>query len=55
MNRVILKLLMRRVALALLSLLAVSVIVFSITAVLPGDAAPDVPLRELASVGLPLR
>ncbi|CAJ0742249.1 Glutathione transport system permease protein GsiC [Ralstonia edaphis] len=41
MNRVILKLLMRRVALALLSLLAVSVIVFSITAVLPGDAAQE--------------
>ncbi|CAJ0816009.1 Glutathione transport system permease protein GsiC [Ralstonia wenshanensis] len=41
MNRVILKLLVRRVALALLSLLAVSVIVFSITAVLPGDAAQE--------------
>ncbi|SFP19098.1 ABC transporter permease [Ralstonia sp. NFACC01] len=41
MNRVILKLLMRRVLLALLSLLAVSVIVFSITAVLPGDAAQE--------------
>ena len=41
MNRVILKLLARRVALALLSLLAVSVIVFAITAVLPGDAAQE--------------
>jgi len=41
MNRVILKLLARRVLLALLSLLAVSVIVFSITAVLPGDAAQE--------------
>ncbi len=41
MNRVILKLLARRMALALLSLLAVSVIVFAITAVLPGDAAQE--------------
>ncbi|ANA32192.1 ABC transporter permease [Ralstonia mannitolilytica] len=41
MNGVILKLLARRVAMALLSLLAVSVIVFSITAVLPGDAAQE--------------
>ncbi|KQR50445.1 ABC transporter permease [Acidovorax sp. Leaf160] len=41
MNRVILKLLIQRVLLALLSLLAVSVIVFSITAVLPGDAAQE--------------
>jgi peptide/nickel transport system permease protein len=41
MNRVILKLLGQRIALALLSLLAVSVIVFSITAVLPGDAAQE--------------
>jgi peptide/nickel transport system permease protein len=41
MNGVILKLLGQRVALALLSLLAVSVIVFSITAVLPGDAAEE--------------
>ena len=41
MNRVILKLLAQRIALALLSLLAVSVIVFSITAVLPGDAAQE--------------
>lgn len=41
MNRVILELLVRRVLLALLSLLAVSVIVFSITAVLPGDAAQE--------------
>ncbi|CAJ0697719.1 Glutathione transport system permease protein GsiC [Ralstonia mannitolilytica] len=41
MNGVILKLLARRVAMALLSLLAVSVIVFAITAVLPGDAAQE--------------
>ena len=41
MNHVILKLLVQRIALALLSLLAVSVIVFSITAVLPGDAAQE--------------
>jgi len=41
MNGLILKLLVQRVALALLSLLAVSVIVFSITAVLPGDAAEE--------------
>jgi peptide/nickel transport system permease protein len=41
MNFVILKLLGQRIALALLSLLAVSVIVFSITAVLPGDAAQE--------------
>ena len=41
MNRVILKLLVQRILLALLSLLAVSVIVFAITAVLPGDAAQE--------------
>jgi len=41
MNGVILRLLGQRVALALLSLLAVSVIVFAITAVLPGDAAQE--------------
>jgi len=41
MNRVILKLLGQRIALALLSLLAVSVVVFAITAVLPGDAAQE--------------
>lgn len=41
MNRVILSLLTKRLLLALLSLLAVSVIVFSITAVLPGDAAQE--------------
>jgi len=41
MNHVILKLLAQRIALALLSLLVVSVIVFSITAVLPGDAAQE--------------
>ena len=41
MNALILKLLAQRVALALLSLLAVSVLVFAITAVLPGDAAQE--------------
>ncbi|MCZ8092551.1 MAG: ABC transporter permease [Acidovorax sp.] len=41
MNRVILSLLAKRLFFALLSLLAVSVIVFSITAVLPGDAAQE--------------
>lgn len=41
MNRVILKLLVQRILLSLLSLLAVSVIVFSITAILPGDAAQE--------------
>jgi peptide/nickel transport system permease protein len=41
MNRTILSLLAQRIALGLLSLLAVSVIVFAITAVLPGDAAQE--------------
>jgi len=41
MNRIILLLLARRIALALLSLLAVSMVVFAITAVLPGDAAQE--------------
>ena len=41
MNRVILSLLAKRLLLAMLSLLAVSVIVFAITAVLPGDAAQE--------------
>lgn len=41
MNLLILKLLGQRVALALLSLLAVSVVVFAITSVLPGDAAQE--------------
>lgn len=41
MNALILKLLGQRIAFALLSLLAVSLIVFSITAVLPGDAAQE--------------
>ena len=41
MNSIILKLLTQRIALALLSLLAVSVVVFAITAVLPGDAAQE--------------
>jgi len=41
MNRLILRLLAQRMALALLSLLAVSVVVFAITAVLPGDAAQE--------------
>jgi peptide/nickel transport system permease protein len=41
MNGLLLKLLAQRIAIALLSLLAVSVIVFAITAVLPGDAAQE--------------
>ena len=41
MNVLILKLLAQRVVLALLSLLAVSAVVFAITAVLPGDAAQE--------------
>jgi peptide/nickel transport system permease protein len=41
MNGLILKLLAQRIALAVLSLLVVSVIVFAITAVLPGDAAQE--------------
>jgi peptide/nickel transport system permease protein len=41
MNGLVLKLLAQRIALALLSLRAVSVIVFAITAVLPGDAAQE--------------
>ena len=41
MNGLVLKLLAQRIALALLSLLAVSVVVFAITAVLPGDAAQE--------------
>jgi peptide/nickel transport system permease protein len=41
MNALVLKLLARRVALALVSLLVVSAIVFAITAVLPGDAAQE--------------
>ena len=41
MNSIILRLLAQRIALALLSLLAVSVVVFAITAVLPGDAAQE--------------
>jgi len=38
-NTAILQLLVRRIAAAVLSLLAISVVVFAITAVLPGDAA----------------
>jgi peptide/nickel transport system permease protein len=41
MNLIVLKLLGQRLALALLALLAVSVVVFAITAVLPGDAAQE--------------
>ena len=41
MNALVLKLLGQRIALALLSLLAVSMIVFAITSVLPGDAAQE--------------
>jgi len=40
-NGLVVKLLAQRLALALLSLLAVSVVVFAITAVLPGDAAQE--------------
>lgn len=41
MNAVLFKLLAQRIGLALLSLLAVSVVVFAITGVLPGDAAQE--------------
>lgn len=41
MNRLIFQLLAQRIALAALSLLAISVLVFAITAVLPGDAAQE--------------
>jgi peptide/nickel transport system permease protein len=41
MNALVFKLLVQRIGLALLSLLAVSVVVFAITAVLPGDAAQE--------------
>lgn len=41
MNRLLLKMLAQRIGLALLSLLAVSVVVFAITGVLPGDAAQE--------------
>jgi peptide/nickel transport system permease protein len=41
MNALIIRLLVQRVGLALLSLLAVSAVVFAITAVLPGDAAQE--------------
>lgn len=41
MNRVVVVLLLQRLALALLSLLAVSAIVFAVTSVLPGDAAQE--------------
>lgn len=41
MNAVLFKLLAQRIGLALLSLLAVSVVVFVITGVLPGDAAQE--------------
>jgi peptide/nickel transport system permease protein len=41
MNALVLRLLLQRVGLALLLLLAVSVVVFAITAVLPGDAAEE--------------
>lgn len=41
MNSLLLKLLAQRIGLALLSLLAVSVVVFAITGVLPGDAAQE--------------
>jgi len=41
MNSILFKLLAQRIGLALLSLLAVSVVVFAITSVLPGDAAQE--------------
>ncbi len=41
MNSLLLKLLAQRIGLALLSLLAVSVLIFAITGVLPGDAAQE--------------
>jgi peptide/nickel transport system permease protein len=41
MNNILFKLLAQRIGLALLSLLAVSVVVFAITSVLPGDAAQE--------------
>lgn len=41
MNSILFKLLVQRIGLALLSLLAVSVVVFAITSVLPGDAAQE--------------
>jgi peptide/nickel transport system permease protein len=41
MNRLLIQLLAQRIGLALLSLLAVSVVVFAVTAVLPGDAAQE--------------
>lgn len=41
MNSILLKLLAQRIGLALLSLVAVSVVVFAITSVLPGDAAQE--------------
>lgn len=41
MNALLLKLLAQRIGLALLSLLAVSAVVFAITGVLPGDAAQE--------------
>src|SRR5439155_13999058 len=41
MNAAVLKLRTQRAPLGLLSLLAVSVVVFAITAVLPGDAAQE--------------
>ena len=41
MNALLLKLLVQRIGLAMLSLLAVSVVVFAVTGVLPGDAAQE--------------
>ena len=41
MNRTILRLVAGRIAVGLLSLLAVSIVVFAITSVLPGDAAQE--------------
>ena len=41
MNALLLELLVQRIGLACLSLLAVSVIVFAVTGVLPGDVAQE--------------
>jgi peptide/nickel transport system permease protein len=41
MNALLFKLLVQRIGLAVLSLLAVSVVVFAVTGILPGDAAQE--------------
>jgi len=52
MNRTILRLVANRVAAGLLSLFAVSVVVFAITAVLPGDAAQETLGQEATAEAL---